>query len=334
MNIKRMKSFLIPLIFASVLFAGCLKPELSKDSINPVIGNASWVAAYGTSPDGSEDNTLRIRTHLSYVENLLRQRDVSALSPEKRERRMQLLDALRVYWQRGQFPLNTQYEAERRPCFIDDEGTICAVGYLVEQTMGLEFAENINRQFQYAYISEMNLPELDQWIQESGFTADEIAMIQPTYPHSLPTRKYLIGGLGMSARAIKPGFPSAVLGYESIREGYGSILMRYESLGPQDYHVGLRMGTGLHVNQLSSLGVGFGPSYFQDNGRTGMNMKMDLLLTVFYPTRERRFIPELMLSYGYDFALTNKEAFPISRRDFACHLVFKWNYKTKGSNWG
>jgi hypothetical protein len=333
-----MKLVLKMLILSSlVLFMSrCQKGNmnLQADSINPVIGNESWRALFGKEPDGTEDPQLRIQTHLRYVENLLRNRDASHLSPDEQQKRMLLLDHLRYYWQRGQFPINTQYENQRRPCFIDNNGTICAVGYLVEQTAGLEFAQRINEQFQYAYISDMELPELDKWISESGFTAEEIATIQPAYPHSKPTRKYLVGGIGMSARSIKHGFPSAVLGYESVTDGFGSVMMRYESLGPKDFITGFRMGTGVLLNQLSSFGFGIGPSYFQDNNRSGMNLKADCAVSFFYATRERKFIPELKLSYGYDFALSNKSAFPLSRNDFALHLVLKWNYKTKSGGWG
>ncbi|MFM9985148.1 MAG: hypothetical protein ACKVOK_07945 [Flavobacteriales bacterium] len=314
----------------------CQHGNLNPDahSINPIIGNESWREIFGKEPDGTEDQQLRIQTHLRYVENVLRNKDDSHLSPDEQKKRMQMLDLLCCYWQRGQFPMNTQYENQRRPCFIDDNGTICAVGYLVEQTAGLEFAQRINEQFQYAYIGEMEMPELDKWISESGFTAEEIATIQPSYPHSRPTRKYMVGGIGMSARSIKPGFPSAVLGYESVTDGFGSLMMRYESLGPKDFITGLRMGAGLLLNQESSFGFGIGPTYFQDNGRSGMNLKADCAVSVFYATRERKFIPELKLSYGYDFALSNKSAFPLSRDDFALHLLFKWNYKTKSGLWG
>ena len=333
-----MKFVLKMLILASlVLFMSrCQKGNQNSgsDSINPVIGNESWRVLFGQEPDGTEDQQLRIQTHLRYVENLLRNKDVSHLTSEEQKKRMLLLDHLRSYWQRGQFPLNTQYENQRRPCFIDDNGTICAVGYLVEHTAGLEFAQKINEQFQYAYINDMELPELDKWISESGFTEEEIATIQPTYPHSTPIRKYIVGGIGMSARSIKPGFPSAVLGYESISDGFGSVMMRYESLGPKDFITGLRMGAGVVLNQLSSIGFGIGPSYYQDNSRSGMNLKADCAVSIFYITRERKFIPELKLSYGYDFAISNKNAFPLSRHDLALHLLLKWNYKTKSGGWG
>jgi hypothetical protein len=329
-----MHKYIFVLISLVTVFCGCTKLSKPHDTINPIIGNSSWVETFGREPDGTEDNLLRIQTHLRFVENMLRNKDVSYLSAQDQQKRVNLLNLLRDYWQRGEFPINSKYTDQRRPCFIDDNGTICAVGYLVEKTAGLEFAQHINEQFQYAFIGDMEMPELDKWISESGFTAEEIATIQPSYPHSKPTRKYIVGGIGMSARSIKPGFPSAVLGYESVTDGFGSLMMRYESLGPEDFITGLRMGAALLLNQESSFGFGIGPTYFQDNSRSGMNLKADCAVSIFYVTRERKFIPELKLSYGYDFALSNKVAFPLSRHDLSLHLLFKWNYKTKPGLWG
>lgn len=87
---------------------------------------------------------------------------------------------MRDYWKAEVFPMNTEY-AERKPCFIDEEGNICAVGYLVEMTAGKEAAKSINRVFQYATINEMESDLLEEWIATSGLTKKEYAMIQPTY---------------------------------------------------------------------------------------------------------------------------------------------------------
>ncbi|MCH8331176.1 MAG: hypothetical protein IH946_07320, partial [Bacteroidetes bacterium] len=92
-----------------------------------------------------------------------------------------MLNALKEYWQAGEFPKNYDYPGERRPCFIDKDRNICAVGYLVERSVNREFAETINSMFQYDYINSMDLPELLEWTEEHGFTLEEVATIQPTY---------------------------------------------------------------------------------------------------------------------------------------------------------
>jgi hypothetical protein len=96
-------------------------------------------------------------------------------------KRNHLLDLLHDYWTKAVFPRNYDYKAERKPCFIDKDGTICAVGYLVEQTAGREAAETINFKHKYDVVMEMNDEMVDNWINKSGLTKEECAMIQPTY---------------------------------------------------------------------------------------------------------------------------------------------------------
>ena len=137
-----MKQLLVAsfLVVTSSLFAQTVAP------INPVIGDASFVAKYGTQPVLGDNETDRIKTHLEYVEEQLRATDVSAFTAEQQAKRTGILDHLQTYWQREQFPINTAYPNERKPCFIDENGTICAVGYLIEKTAGLATAEEINAQ--------------------------------------------------------------------------------------------------------------------------------------------------------------------------------------------
>ena len=71
------------------------------------------------------------------MEELLGNKDVSDLSDEHQKKRKMALQFLHQYWTAGVFPINYDY-AERRPCFIDREGNICAVGYLVAKTAGID----------------------------------------------------------------------------------------------------------------------------------------------------------------------------------------------------
>lgn len=105
-----------------------------------MIGDRSFVDTYGCRPDGKTPENMRQRTHLAYVEKLLRAADISHLSPELRQKREMMLDLLHEYREAGSFPCNYDYPGERCPCFIDREGRICAVGYLVEKTAGRHVA--------------------------------------------------------------------------------------------------------------------------------------------------------------------------------------------------
>lgn len=155
--------------------------DASHYSINSVLGDASFVAAFGRLPSHAVDEDLRIVIHLEYVERLLRGRDVHVLPWPLQQERLRNIEHLRAYRMHRIFPRNHDYPGERRPCFIDRDGRICAVGYLVEQSAGRDVAKRINSTFQYARIREMQSPDLQSWLAGSGLTLEEAAMIQPEY---------------------------------------------------------------------------------------------------------------------------------------------------------
>ncbi|MEZ4777049.1 MAG: hypothetical protein R3D00_27990 [Bacteroidia bacterium] len=192
----------------ATLFSGCNKSSVDKSQmVNPVIGDISYESKFGHKPDATTDNDLRIRTHLEYVENLLRARDVSDLSVELKSKRNHLLDLLHDYWTKGVFPKNYDYPDQRKPCFIDRDGTICAVGYLIEQTTNRQVAEGINSKFKYDELLAMNDQTVDNWVLASGLTKEECAMIQPTYTYNYISPGYgisssIIGGLNLSLNTV------------------------------------------------------------------------------------------------------------------------------------
>ncbi|HEX5051389.1 MAG TPA: hypothetical protein VFZ65_06425 [Planctomycetota bacterium] len=198
-SLLRLATCIVPAALAAVGAAGSLTSQVISGAvvatpahetaastdpaatpINGLIGDQSFVHAFGGLA-ARADETLRIRTHLAYVEDLLRHRDVSDLPAELQRTRRQHLDRLRAYHQNGVFPRNYDHPGERRPCFIDRDGRMCAVGYLVEQSAGRELAEAINARFQYSRIVEMRDERLDAWARGSGLTVEELATIQPGY---------------------------------------------------------------------------------------------------------------------------------------------------------
>ncbi len=108
-NYQKMHKYISVLILLASVFCGCTKLSKPHDTINPIIGNSSWIETYGREPDGTENNQLRIQTHLRFVENMLRNKDVSYLSPHEQQKRENMLNLLRDYWQRGEFPINSKY---------------------------------------------------------------------------------------------------------------------------------------------------------------------------------------------------------------------------------
>ncbi len=157
------------------------RPDAFRHAINAVIGDVSYVERYGSLPTPETDPDLRVRTHVEFVHALLSQRDLSSLPDALCDARRENLARLRAYIDGGVFPRNHLYDDQNRPCFVDPDGRICAVGYLVEQSAGREVAERINAEFQSEFLWRMRLPELDRWIAGSGFTLLELSMIQPCY---------------------------------------------------------------------------------------------------------------------------------------------------------
>lgn len=123
--------------------------------------------------------------HLWCAEMELRRAD--APSPALRAARARNLDLLRRYRRRGEFPINEH--AEPAPRFVDDDGRLCAVAYLMDQTGGA-IAPIVQHANDHR-IRAMNFPELDRWAAGSGLTKQELARIQPAYPSADEIDRYL-----------------------------------------------------------------------------------------------------------------------------------------------
>jgi hypothetical protein len=156
------------------------------DTVNAVLGDASYRARFGQAPDADADEVTRIQTHLAFVEALLRGSDTATLTPAQRAARQAALDHLARYREAAAFPTNEVLADRRLPVFIDAHGAICAVGYLVEQSAGRDAAEAIAAVHRYDYVEDMTLPLVDEWAAANGFTRRELAMIQPTYDFPEP----------------------------------------------------------------------------------------------------------------------------------------------------
>lgn len=183
-------------------------PAFCTDAVNPIVGDAGYLARFGVLPGPDTDEDLRIRTHLEYVENLLRSKDATHLNPIMQQKRALMLDLLREYHTAGIFPRNYDHPDRRRPCFIDKNGRICAVGYLVEKTAGRSAAAAINDQHQYDDILAMDSKMVTDWVASSGLTLEECAMIQPNYsfPVASPSDfNYISTAYGLSS-AVLGGF--------------------------------------------------------------------------------------------------------------------------------
>lgn len=121
-----------------------------------------------------------VQFHLQQVESLLRSRAVSGLTIQQQQQRTKHLDVLHAYWGNGVFPLNTHHTG-RQPYFIDEKNTYCAVGYLMKMSGADEMARSINQTQNFNYLADIHHPGLMDWVNKSGLSLSELALIQPGY---------------------------------------------------------------------------------------------------------------------------------------------------------
>lgn len=157
--------------------------------------NAEWQHYLEAAPTQAVQfphDAARIRYHLTLVADYLRQHQPAALPTESQAQRQALLDTLTAYAAAERFPQNIHH-AERRPYFIDHEGTHCAVGYLMQASGHGQLARRISREQNYAYLADIRTPGVVDWAKQHGFALAELAWIQPAYP---PTTLFTSVGHG------------------------------------------------------------------------------------------------------------------------------------------
>ncbi len=210
----------------------------NANTVNAVLGDMSWELAFGGTPSAKAPEQLRIQTHLAFVEALLRAVDTRHWPEVLRDKRAVQLDRLRDYRQAGVFPSNTEFDG-RRPIFIDAEGRLCAVGYLMAEDAGLELAQSVDARYHAGYVLDMEAAEVQDWVAQSGLTAEECAMIQPAYGPPITeetgtlTDTYLYstgawtmanGALaGINGSAFVRGESGLIMGIVGLASGLGQI---------------------------------------------------------------------------------------------------------------
>lgn len=167
-------------------------PEASDGSVNAVLGDTSFQAAYGRAPTAGDEEHTRITTHLRFVEAELRARDVSNLSEPLRVARMKNLQGLHDYWTAGVFPRNVAGTprvprfVEPAGAFVDEPRRVCAVGAIAEADLGPAAIDAISARHEHDLIAAIDDPALVAWAKASGLTTEELAMIQPSYDFMRP----------------------------------------------------------------------------------------------------------------------------------------------------
>jgi hypothetical protein len=183
----RVLGILVPFALVLASTSSALTPNDNRafrEGANHHLGDEGFIAAHGRAPGRQDGESVRMHDHLVYVHAWLAARP--ATKPELSMKRNELLGYLDDYIGKGTAPKNTRLPW-RTPVFIDDDGSICAVGYLIERSSGRAVAESIAKAHRYDLLEDIatEMPSVRAWIEGSGFTLDELASIQPGYSSAI-----------------------------------------------------------------------------------------------------------------------------------------------------
>ncbi len=156
--------------------------------------NFNWKKYSMVAPKG-DARTFRtdaeyVQAHLSCVIPILKNNLTASLSAEQQTTRTGLIATLDEYRLAGRFPLN-HYRTDRIPVFIDEHGTHCAVGYLMMMSGHDDLAQRISQADNYVWVKDIKDPEAIVWQQYSGFTMEELKLIQGAYDWYDPMAWYV-----------------------------------------------------------------------------------------------------------------------------------------------
>lgn len=222
-----MKYIYSVLLLALTLFVKANHTPTVFNKLNGI--NACWseqtdirpLPIYGAAVKTYSDQQL-IQLHLQLVETILRNRNTDGLSEAQKIARNNNLDHLRQYWQINTYPINNK-TVKRNPVFIDDYNTFCAVGYLIKTSGHEPLARKIAATNNLAYLRDMRITELNQWVNNCGLTLDELAWIQPGYMAQNTSRSLGKGVNGPVYALIGDSLGKKIYAAGNFTEADGSI---------------------------------------------------------------------------------------------------------------
>jgi antitoxin component YwqK of YwqJK toxin-antitoxin module len=195
--------------------------------------NPNWKKHASSVPAETErvfiSDKQYIQTHLEFVIPILRQADTRGLSKKQRALRKHLIDVLSDYRLQGNFPVN-YYRPERIPVFIDEHNTHCAVGYLMRETGYENLAQQISKTDNYVWVKDLKGKEVLEWQQLSGFSLEELKLIQGAYdsymPFALDAPNYI--EIPQKPEVICRGFDKKELAEKEVNPAKKKIWIRGE----------------------------------------------------------------------------------------------------------
>lgn len=182
----------------------------------------------------------RIKIHLKKVEEDLRDK-------KNTETRKRTLGNLREYRKRGIFPKNPDFLG-REPFFTGPNGTLCAVGYLLDKSGYENLVEEITENTNNVYLENVEDDRILSSIQGLGLEKEEAERIQPGY--STTTHTLLASNCGplsceIALAAISLVGTGAFLSMEYIAYNYISSLYPEKPLKKYGSFTGISVMTGL-----------------------------------------------------------------------------------------
>lgn len=167
-------------------------------------------------------DAARIRGQLLRVERRLRARTPAGLSGRQLDNRNEALDHLRDYRARGFFPVNTDHPGRRVPYFVDRNGTLCALAYLIWKSGHRNLVAEVAATHNNGTVEELSSnPRLRGWLRDHGLTSGEASMIQPMYDGD----RCVTGCLRPAEETVDTGFviASAIGGGLSVWSGLSNM---------------------------------------------------------------------------------------------------------------
>ncbi len=128
----------------------------------------------------------RVAAHIARAEKFASE-SAATLDPLRALVRDVLLRALREYREEGIFPENHR-TGWHSPVFVDEQGTRCAVGHLLELSGESELVQKIASERNLATVHQLaDEPRLVQWLEAAGISLTEASLIQPGYAPTCST---------------------------------------------------------------------------------------------------------------------------------------------------
>jgi antitoxin component YwqK of YwqJK toxin-antitoxin module len=252
-------------IIASVLML-LLGQQLSAETLYDQLCrfNFNWKKYALQKPQGEaisfRSDKEYIQTHLKNVLVVLRSNPTENLNAQQLQSRTHLIDVLAAYREAGIFPKNL-YRRERLPVFIDEFNTHCAVGFLMRETGHENLAQRIAAADNYVWVKDIHDPELLVWQNASGFTVEELKLIQGAYD------SYMENAFFLPNKYEIPQKPATMLVYFENEALHKSMPEKTENIWCKGEGVnGVLNG---RWEQNYAVGIPWIVGYYENGKRTG-----------------------------------------------------------------